>query len=73
MHLGPVAERRGVARKLAAELIHRADQLMYNAKAQKAEHVHPVAVQVVDGALLEMPGVFEKTPESAARASAARR
>src|SRR6185369_10649700 len=32
LRLGGVAERRGVARKLSADLIHRADQLMYNAK-----------------------------------------
>ena len=37
LHLGPVSERRGVARKLAAELIHRADQLMYDAKSSKAD------------------------------------
>jgi diguanylate cyclase (GGDEF)-like protein len=60
LHLGPVAERRGVARKLAAELIHRADQLMYNAKAQKAEHVHPIAVRVGEGALVEMPILLEE-------------
>ena len=54
LHLGPVAERRGVARKLAAELIHRADQLMYDAKGRKADRVHPVAVEVHDGALVEI-------------------
>jgi diguanylate cyclase (GGDEF)-like protein len=58
LHLGPVAERRGVARKLAAELIHRADQLMYNAKGQKADRVHPVAVEVQDGDLVEISAVF---------------
>ena len=61
MHLGPVAERRGVARKLAAELIHRADQLMYNAKGSKAEHVHPTAVAVENSALVDIPGDFLKT------------
>jgi diguanylate cyclase (GGDEF)-like protein len=54
LHLGGVAERRGVARKLAAELIHRADQLMYDAKGRKAAHVHPVVVEVKNGALLEI-------------------
>jgi diguanylate cyclase (GGDEF)-like protein len=54
LHLGGVAERRGVARKLAGELIHRADQLMYDAKGRKAPHVHPVVVEVKDGALLEI-------------------
>ena len=60
MHLGPVAERRGVARKLAAELIHRADQLMYKAKGRKADHVHPTAVAVEDSALVDIPGDFVK-------------
>ena len=54
LHLGAVSERRGVARKLAAELIHRADQLMYDAKGRKADRVQPVAVEVHDGALVEM-------------------
>src|SRR5215217_7550051 len=36
LRLGPVSERRGVARKLAAELIHRADTLMYDAKSQRS-------------------------------------
>jgi diguanylate cyclase (GGDEF)-like protein len=54
LHLGGVAERRGVARKLAAELIHRADQLMYDAKGRRAPHVHPIVVEVKDGALLEI-------------------
>jgi diguanylate cyclase (GGDEF)-like protein len=60
LSLGPVGERRGVARKLAAELIHRADQLMYNAKTRKAAHVHPIAVRVEDGALVDIPGSFEQ-------------
>jgi diguanylate cyclase (GGDEF)-like protein len=54
LHLGSVAERRGVARKLAAELIHRADQLMYDAKGRNADRVQPVAVEVHDGALVEV-------------------
>jgi diguanylate cyclase (GGDEF)-like protein len=69
LHLGPVAERRGVARKLAAELIHRADQLMYNAKTSKAAYVYPTAVRVENGALVELPEDFE---QCAARRKAAR-
>src|SRR5580765_3632936 len=61
LHLGPVAERRGVARKLAAELIHRADQLMYDAKGLKAAHVHPIVVEVKDGALVEIRADFAKS------------
>jgi diguanylate cyclase (GGDEF)-like protein len=55
LRLGPVAERRGVARKLAAELIHRADKLMYEAKGSQSPHVHPAAVRVVQGNLADIP------------------
>ena len=55
MRLGPVAERRGVARKLAAELIQRADKLMYDAKGRKSEHVHNANVRVEGGRLVDMP------------------
>ena len=58
LRLGPVAERRGVARKLAGELIHRADQLMYDAKGRKAPHVHPTAVEVRDSSLVDMRADF---------------
>jgi diguanylate cyclase (GGDEF)-like protein len=54
LRLGPVSERRGVARKLAAELIHRADTLMYEAKSQRSTRVHSAAVRVEDGALVDV-------------------
>jgi diguanylate cyclase (GGDEF)-like protein len=60
LRLGPVAERRGVARKLASELIQRADTLMYDAKGRRSEHVHSTAVRVEHGELSEIPGAFEK-------------
>src|SRR5919109_3168766 len=60
LRLGPVAERRGVARKLAAELIQRADTLMYNAKGKRANHVHSTAVGVDRGELVEIPGAMAK-------------
>jgi len=53
LRLGPVGERRGVARKLASELIHRADTLMYEAKSQRSTHVHSATVEVADGALVD--------------------
>jgi diguanylate cyclase (GGDEF)-like protein len=53
LRLGPVAERRGVARKLAADLIHRADTLMYEAKSQRSAHVHATRVRVQDGVLVD--------------------
>jgi len=54
LRLGPVQERRGVALKLAAELIQRADTLMYDAKELKSAHVHTTAVRVVDGRLVDI-------------------
>ena len=54
LRLGPVQERRGVARKLAAELIQRADTLMYDAKGLKSAHVHMTAVRVADGQLVDI-------------------
>jgi diguanylate cyclase (GGDEF)-like protein len=53
LRLGPVAERRGVARRLAAELIQRADKLMYDAKGIKSERVHTTTVKVADGHLID--------------------
>ena len=55
LRLGAVQERRGVARKLAAELIQRADSLMYDAKGLKSPHVHTTAVAVSNGQLIEVP------------------
>jgi diguanylate cyclase (GGDEF)-like protein len=54
LSLGPVAARRAVARKLADELIQRADMLMYRAKGSRSEHVHLAAVYVEGGALMEV-------------------
>ena len=54
LRLGPVSERRGVARKLAAELIHQADTLMYGAKSQRSTHVHSTTVRVKDGTLVDV-------------------
>src|SRR5262245_4786684 len=64
LRLGGVAERRGVARKLSADLIHRADQLMYNAKGQKADHVRACAVRVVNGELTEIPDALLRSLEN---------
>jgi diguanylate cyclase (GGDEF)-like protein len=55
LRLGAVDERRGVARKLAADLIHWADQLMYSAKGQRASHIYMICTRVVDGELIEVP------------------
>jgi diguanylate cyclase (GGDEF)-like protein len=55
LRLGALEERRGVARKLAADLIHWADQLMYSAKGERASHIYMICTRVVDGELLEVP------------------
>ena len=55
LRLGPIQERRGVARKLAGELIQRADALMYDAKGRKSPHVHTAAVGVVNGQISDIP------------------
>jgi diguanylate cyclase (GGDEF)-like protein len=60
LQLGPIAERRGVARKLAAELISRADTLMYGAKGKRAEHVYATAVKIENGQLAELDGAFDR-------------
>jgi diguanylate cyclase (GGDEF)-like protein len=54
LKLGPVAERRGVARQLAAELIQRADTLMYDAKSSRSDSVYAAAVAVENGTLVEV-------------------
>jgi diguanylate cyclase (GGDEF)-like protein len=54
LRLGPVAERRGVARHLASDLIQRADVLMYEAKSHRADRVYASAVEVRDGQLVEV-------------------
>jgi diguanylate cyclase (GGDEF)-like protein len=54
LRMGPIGERRGFARKLAAELIQRADMLMYDAKGRKSERVHCTAVAVSNGHLVDL-------------------
>ena len=54
LRMGSVADRRGVARQLAAELIQRADTLMYEAKSRQSERVHVTAVAVANGTLVDI-------------------
>jgi diguanylate cyclase (GGDEF)-like protein len=49
--LGPVGERRPIARKLAHDLLACADKLMYEAKSANASHIQPIRVHVVNGEL----------------------
>ena len=68
LRIGPVSERRGVARKLAAELIQRADKLMYDAKGSKSVQVHHTAVRVSNGRLVDL--AFEREDRDQSRAAA---
>ena len=52
--LGQVADRQPNARRLAAELIRRADLLMYEAKGRRAEHIYLSRVRVEHGELVEL-------------------
>jgi diguanylate cyclase (GGDEF)-like protein len=52
--LGRVSERRFVARRLAADLIQRADKLMYEAKGERSNHIHLVRAQLTNGEVVDM-------------------
>ena len=53
LRLGPIAERRPIAGRLAQALVARADRLMYEAKGQRADHVYLVKARVEGGALVD--------------------
>jgi diguanylate cyclase (GGDEF)-like protein len=52
--LGRVADRRFIARRLAADLIQRADKLMYEAKGERASHIYLVRARLENGLLVEI-------------------
>jgi GGDEF domain-containing protein len=52
--LGSVTDRRFIARRLAADLIQRADKLMYEAKGERASHIYLLRAQIKNGTLAEM-------------------
>jgi GGDEF domain-containing protein len=60
--LGRVSERRFIARRVAADLIQRADKLMYEAKGERASHIYLLRVKIEDGALVEYDGGAAKAP-----------
>src|SRR5262249_24121318 len=51
--LGRVSERRFIARRLAADLVQRADKLMYEAKGERASHIYLLRVKIENGVLVE--------------------
>ena len=52
--LGPVSERRALAKHLAQELLSRADRLMYEAKGERAMDIRSLRVRIEKGALVEL-------------------
>ncbi len=54
LRLGRVAERRFISRRLAADLIQRADKLMYEAKGERANHIYLLRARVENGAIVEI-------------------
>ena len=54
LQLGPVGERRHIARQLAHDLLAHADKLMYEAKGERADHVYRLRVRIQNGALVEL-------------------
>jgi diguanylate cyclase (GGDEF)-like protein len=54
LRLGAVNERRHIARQLAHDLLARADELMYEAKGERASRIYPLRVQIQDGVLVEL-------------------
>jgi len=61
--LGRVADRRFVARRLAADLIQRADKLMYEAKGERASHIYLLRAELKDGELVD--GISGENADSA--------
>src|SRR5262245_36260431 len=54
MMLGPVNERRHIARQLAHELLGCADKLMYEAKWDGASAIYPLRVRINNGQLVQL-------------------
>jgi diguanylate cyclase (GGDEF)-like protein len=54
LRLGPVADRRFIARHLAADLIKRADELMYEAKKDPLSRIRLECVRIRNGELVPM-------------------
>jgi diguanylate cyclase (GGDEF)-like protein len=52
--LGHIEERRANARRLAADLLQRADELMYEAKSERANHIYLVRAKIDQGELVEL-------------------
>jgi GGDEF domain-containing protein len=60
--LGRVAERRFIARRLAADLIQCADKLMYEAKGERASHIYLLCAKIENGELVVIPDAIAQPP-----------
>ena len=61
--LGRVADRRFIARRLSADLIRRADELMYEAKSERANHIYLMRAVLERGALVDWLDADPETVE----------
>jgi hypothetical protein len=61
-----VAERRFIAHRLSAALFQCADKLMYDAKGQRANHLHLLRVRIDKGQLAEMSEADQPTAHTGA-------
>jgi len=52
--LGRLTDRRFIAHRLASALIQRADELMYEAKGERASHIYLVKAKIANGEIVEM-------------------
>jgi diguanylate cyclase (GGDEF)-like protein len=62
--LGRVADRRFIARRLASDLIQRADKLMYEAKGERANHIYLLRARIEDGVLVDVTDDRDDLPEA---------
>ena len=55
LRLGPLEDRRGIAKSLAGRLLDCADRLMYEAKGEQSSRIGAVCVRLENDALVELP------------------
>jgi GGDEF domain-containing protein len=60
--LGRVSDRRFIARRLAADLIQRADKLMYEAKGERANHIYLLRTRIENGMLVDITDRADPAP-----------
>src|SRR5882724_5814000 len=53
--LGKVSDRRFIAKRLSGDLIQRADKLMYEAKTERADHIHLLRAKLENGSIVDCP------------------